>query len=179
MPTFSYIARTAEGTLDKGTIDAANHEAAREKLRKKQLLVEELKEAHESKPIGFAGAMPWTTTDDAPKGKKKDTVVPMTMDEHDGYIPLIDTLRLFAGWLLAWYSVVYLLGSFRMNEKLPFELPFLQGLFESGIVLRFTFATFLFLMLTTIHRSLKGGIGKGLVLSLIGIIAFGLFYLNA
>lgn len=179
MPSFNYIARTSDGTLEKGEISAASTESAREKLRKKQLIVEELQEQGEhSQTISFAGAMPWTTTDDdIPVAASPAATASDTGDLP--YIPLTDTLRLFAGWLLAWYAVVYILGSFRLNGRLPFEVPFLQALFESPLVLRFAFGTFLFLMLTTIHRWAGRGVGKGLVLAIIGLITFGLFHLNA
>lgn len=176
MPTFTYIARTQDGTLEKGEITASSPEAAREKLRKKQLMVEELKAQDAETAIGFAGAMPWTTTDDDLPAPSPVADAPAA---DPSYIPLTDTLRLFAGWLLAWYAVVYLLGSFRMSGQLPFEVPFLQGLFESPLVLRFAFGTFLFLLLTTVHRWLGRGAGKGVALAVIGIVLFVLFHLNA
>ena len=68
MPQFSYIARTAAGTLEKGSVTAPTPESARERLRKQQLLVEELKEEETGSRIGFASGMPWTTTEnDMPK----------------------------------------------------------------------------------------------------------------
>lgn len=178
MPSFSYIARTADGTLEKGEISAASPEAAREKLRKMHLMVEELQEREShARTIGFAGAMPWTTTDD-----DLPAAAPVAEAAHDAvdasYVPLSDTLRLFAGWLLAWYALVYLLGSFRLNGQLPFDVPFLQGLFESPLVLRFSFATFLFLSLGSLHRWLGRGAGKGIALSLLGAVLFVLFHLN-
>ena len=175
MSSFSYIARTAAGTLEKGSIEASTPEQAREKLRKRQLIVEELKAEESEKPISFAGAMPWTTTDEDAVPVMAAQTLPEDAAE---YIPLVDTLRLFAGWLLAWYAVVYLLGSFQLNGKIPYDIPFLQGLFESPVVLRFAFATFLFLMLTNIHTWLGKGAGKGAALGIAGIIVWGLFHLN-
>lgn len=176
MAEFSYIARTAGGTLEKGTMNAKSPEAAREQLRKRQLQVEELKE-EEGKSIGFAGAMPWTTTDDNLPATA--SIKQQAMKDDENYIPLTDTLRLFAGWLLAWYALVYLLGSLRMNGKIPYDVPFLQGLFESQIVLRFSFGTFLFLLATSIHRAWGGGTGKGIVLGVAWVVLMGLFHLNA
>lgn len=177
MPSFAYIARTTAGTLEKGTIDATNAEDAREKLRKRQLMVEELQE--ESSPaasIGYVGSMPWTTTDD-------DTAAVAEPDarklDNADYIPLTDTLRLFAGWLLAWYGLVYLLGSYRLSGRMSSEIPFIQGLFESPVVLRFAFATFLFLLLTNIHRWAGKGVGKGIVLGIIGVALFAAFHFFA
>ena len=62
------------------------------------------------------------------------------------YFPMIDTLRLFAGWLLAWYGVVYVLGSLHWAGTLPEGIPFIQALFESSLILRFACGTFLFLL---------------------------------
>lgn len=179
MTSFTYIARTSGGTLEKGEISASSPESAREKLRKKQLMVEELREAEGGGPsIGFAGAMPWTTTEDdlpahTPVGKAASH-----NEDDPSYIPLTDTLRLFAGWLLAWYALVYLLGSFRASGRMPFDIPFLEALFVSPLVLRFSFATFLFLLLTSVHRRAGRGTGKGIVLAVAGIVIFVLFHLN-
>ena len=174
MLAFSYIARTTEGTLERGTIDASSAEEAREQLRKKHLFVEELQTNSGKPAMEFAGsAMPWVTTEDDPPSAPV-----ITSDSEEIYVPLTDTLRLFAGWLLAWYAVVYLLGSYQRNGKLPLEIPFLEGLFISPLVLRFSLGTFLFLLLTTIHRWLKGGIISGILLTLLGVALFVLFHLN-
>jgi hypothetical protein len=178
MPTYDYIARTNDGTLEKGTVEAKTPERARENLRKRNLMVEELKE-QEGETIGFAGAMPWTTTDDDIPDAAPAKAAAIESTDAAEYIPLADTLRLFAGWLLAWYALVYLLGSYRLNGKIPFEVPFLQGLFESPLVLRFAFGTFLFLMLTNIHAWMGKGTGKGIVLTVIWIVLVALFHLNA
>lgn len=167
MPSFSYIARTNEGTLERGTINARSVDAAREQLRRKQMEVEELQEEDAPVAVQFSN-MPWTVSD---KEKASPDVVE--------YIPLIDTLRLFAGWLLAWYAVVYLLGAYQLTGKISSELPFLQSLFESWLVLRFAFITFLFLLLTSIHRAWGRGTGKGLLLAAIGVVLYSIFHVNA
>lgn len=177
MPTFTYIARTSDGTLEKGEVNAQSPEQAREKLRKKSLMVDELKEADSEEKITFAGGMPWTSTDDPASPVREK---PRMQETSAGtYIPLVDTLRLFAGWLLAWYALVYLLGSYSMSGKIPFEVPFLQGLFESPLVLRFSFGTFLFLALSSLHAWLGKGTGKGIMLAVLWIIGMTLFHLNA
>jgi hypothetical protein len=175
MPTFNYIARTSAGTLEKGSIEATHAEDAREKLRKRQLMVEELQQdITGAQAVGYAGGMPWTTTDeDTPAA-----AAPAAMIDDD-YIPLIDTLRLFAGWLLAWYGVVFLLGAYKMNEKISMDLPFIQGLFESPLVLRFAYATFLFLLLTSVHIWSGKGVLKGIGLTIAGVALFAVFHVNA
>lgn len=175
MTSFSYIARTADGTLERGSVDAPTMEKAREALRKRHLDVEEMRAANAPAPsVTFTQSMPWTVTDE-PDGKPKKAV----KSAPAGYIPLIDTLRLFAGWLLAWYGVIYVLGSFQLSGKISSEWPFIQGLFASALVLRFTFATFMFLMLSTIHRAMKGTINTGIALSVLGVVLVMLFHLNA
>ncbi len=176
MPIFSYIARTGDGTLEKGDITAQNPEQAREKLRKKGLMVDELKAQQSDEKITFAGGMPWTSTDEPASRVSKPTTKNVAAGN---YIPLVDTLRLFAGWLLAWYALVYLLGSYSMSGKLPFEVPFLQGLFESPLVLRFSFGTFLFLALSSIHAWMGKGTGKGIVLGIVWVVFVVLFHVNA
>jgi len=177
MPTFSYIARTGDGTLEKGDITAQNPEQARERLRKKNLMVDELKELESDEKITFAGGMPWTSTDEP--ASRVNTPVTQNNAAPGTYLPLVDTLRLFAGWLLAWYALVYLLGSYNLSGKLPFEVPFLQGLFESPLVLRFSFGTFLFLALSSLHTWMGKGTGKGIALGVLWLVLVMLFHLNA
>lgn len=179
MPLFSYIARDDRGRIDRGTMDALSAEAVRQNLQAKGLTVEEVLEtrvpAAQANPVGFTPAMPWTTIDD-PKEEKK--TVQAIQAEETAYIPLVETLRLFAGWLLAWYGVVYLLGDLSMQQKMPIYVPYLEALFTSDLVLRFTFGTFLFLLFTTLHRVFGRGIGKGIALTILGVGLFIVFHLN-
>lgn len=142
-------------------------EHARETLRKRGLLTEQIQ--------SLSNAMPWTTTEDEPEKKKQ----PADISQSRAYLPLVDTLRLFAGWLLAWYGLVYLLGAFQYNQKLPADVPFLQALFVSPLVLRCTLAVFLFLLFTDLHRWLGRGIGKGILLTIVAVGLFVGFHLNA
>lgn len=100
---------------------------------------------------------------------------PLLTREQSSYLPLIDTLRLYAGWLLAWYGLVYLLGFYRSVDRLSVDLPFIDELYQSALVLRFAFGTFLFLLLTSIHRLLRGGLLLGCILLLAGIAVMLLF----
>lgn len=163
------------GGVMRGSIDAPSAEDAREQLRKKDLTVEELHEMPNQAAPMFDTSMPWTTTEDDSKGKKA-AALPL---EEQSYVPLTDTLRLFAGWLLAWYALIYILGEFQTEGRLPFDIPFLEALFASPLVLRFTFATFLFLLLTSIQRATGKGFAKGLMLTIAGVVIFGLFHVNA
>lgn len=179
MTLFSYIARDNRGRIDRGSMNAASMEEVRENLQAKGLSIEEILESRtpvaQPAAVGFTPAMPWTTIED--KKEEKKTEKAMETEER-AYIPLVDTLRLFAGWLLAWYGAVYLLGNLSMEEKMPVYIPYLNALFISPLVLRFTFGTFLFLLLTSLHRAMGKGVGKGIALTVVGVAVFVLFHLN-
>lgn len=93
------------------------------------------------------------------------------------YYPLVDTLRLYAGWLLAWYFVIYALGAYQFTRKM-FAWDLLDQLFFSPLVLQFSCLAFLFLMLSQVHRVLGRGIVKGVILTIVGITVFVLFRAN-
>lgn len=181
MPTFFYIARDEKGRIDRGTMQSASVEAARETLRKKNLTVEQVieKKLAEEPKINFTPRMPWTTIEDEKVEKQTMRAVKIEQTKVKNYVPLVDTLRLFAGWLLAWYALVYLLGDFQMSGGISKDVPYIEALFTSSLVLRFTVATFLFLLCTSLHKWLKGGIGKGITLTAIGVFLFVVFHLNA
>ncbi len=179
MPTFSYTGRDNRGRIDRGTMDAASAEEVRQKLRERNVTVEEILETRPAAPqasVGFTPAMPWTTIEDKKEERKTEKAM---QTEELAYIPLVETLRLFAGWLIAWYGIVYLLGDLMMQQKLPVYIPYLEALFVSDLVLRFTLATFLFLLLSTVHKAMGKGVGKGIILTIVGVALFVVFHLNA
>jgi len=94
------------------------------------------------------------------------------------YYPIVDTLRLYAGWLLAWYTLVYALGFYKTTRELPFEIPYLNGIYYSPLVLSFTLGSFLFLLFTSIHRYSGRGFIRGLLIAILGIAAFVLYRIN-
>jgi hypothetical protein len=161
MPTFSYIAKNPGGAETRGIIDAPSPDGAREELRKRGVFTEDVREIPESDVV------------QKPKTEKKPAPLPWSgaingsapklPDDAATYAPLHETLRVFSGWLLAWYGVIYALGFLEESGKLP-ELPFVRELFESRLVLQFTFGTFLLLALSNVHRWLGGGMLKGFVL---------------
>jgi hypothetical protein len=166
MPTFTYIGQSMDGKEERGSIEATSAEHARELLRKRSLLVE-----HVTLSQGL--------TSPAPSPNAATTATVPAVQAEDEYVPLSDTFRLYAGWLLAWYSIVYLVGSYQFTKDLPFEIPFLEGLFLSPLVLKFAFGTFLFLLLSSVHRALGRGIWKGVFLTLVWLGVVTLFVLNA
>jgi len=92
--------------------------------------------------------------------------------ERKQYYPILDTLRLYAGWLLAWYALVYGLGYYQSTRQLSFEVPYLMGIYTSPLVLSFTLAAFLFLLMTSLHRLAGRGVGAGVFFTVLGVMAF-------
>ena len=72
------------------------------------------------------------------------------------YFPVMDTLRLYAGWLLAGYISAYFLGAYQFLKPIPFEIPYVAAFLQSPIILRFSLACFLFLLVTGITKAIKG-----------------------
>ncbi len=170
MPLYTYIAEDAAGVKQSGTVEAPTYDQAREILRKRDLAVSALAEftLSEQDPLPVE-TMPWS-------GRKK-TSAPAA--EETTYLPFTDTLRLFAGWLIAWYGLVYLLGGLQLKKNISADIPFIAALSTSGLVLRFCFGTFLFLLLTSVHAWMGKGIAKGIVLTVIGLLLMTGFHLYA
>lgn len=128
-----------------------------------------------SPPVQQPGHIPsW----ELPQAKKaiEQTAPSVRVEPSSYYLPLSQTLRLYAGWLLAWYGFVYLLGSLQMSGLAPWAPEFIGNLFQSPLTLFFAYGTYLFLLLGTIHRSLGGGVLKGLLLLVAGILLFWAFW---
>lgn len=184
MPFFTYLARSIGGEVVRGTVNAATAEVAREQLRKEHLIVESLQESEPHPPVTNAKDILSNVWEEVPGpvNTAAASSAAMTSSSEEtltGYAPLLETLRLFAGWLLAWYGIVYALGSYQWMNSLPFDIPFVEGLFFSPLVLRLTLGTFLFLLLTTLHKAVGGGTARGMLLTIVGVILFGLFHVNA
>lgn len=88
------------------------------------------------------------------------------------YAPLTSTVRLYAGWLLAWYGLFIAIGYYATVRDLPWEIPFVRAFFVSPLIFSFILAIFLFLLLSTIHRLLRGRLITGILLMFVGIGAF-------
>jgi len=138
-----------------------------------------------------------SSTTDAQAGKSGWNTVPDEVVAHDAteglqgifkvgqegsvvgrYEPLIVTLRLYAGWLLAWYFVLYAFGGYQAVRDLPFRIPLVDEFLASPLLAEASLAVFLFLLLSSVHRTAKGGALLGLSLTLLGIILVGLFSVN-
>ncbi|PIR53785.1 hypothetical protein COU75_04170 [Candidatus Peregrinibacteria bacterium CG10_big_fil_rev_8_21_14_0_10_42_8] len=94
------------------------------------------------------------------------------------YLPLFETLRLYAGWLLAWYSLIYIIGAYQFTKDLPFKVPYAESLFFSPLVLSFTFAAFIFLLLSSVYILLKRKKIVAVLLVIIGVATFLLYRMN-
>lgn len=172
MPSFPYVARTSHGTLERGTIDAPSIEQAKKQIHNKGWTIEEIAG---NTIIGFEEAPAWTTTEETPQPTSSSIV---KSDAEIVYIPLMQTLRLFAGWLMAWYGIIYLAGTYRADGRLPYDIPLIQSLASSDLVLRFSFAVFLFLLLGDVHVWLGKKSIIGALLTITGIVTMWIFHVN-
>ena len=94
------------------------------------------------------------------------------------YHPLLDTLRLYAGWLLACLLTIFALGSYQQLRHLPLHLSILDEWMDSPLILQVTFITFLFLLLSSVHRAIGRGVWKGLALTALGFFLLVIFRVN-
>jgi len=170
MPQFTYSAISKRGELKEGTIEAISLQAARDALKEMQLTPEEIHESTAAEQVEFAPSVPPLPVEFSPPPATASGAAPVTRT----YFPLIDTLRLYAGWLLAWYAI----GNFQNFRSLPFEIPYLEGLFLSPLVLQFTLGAFLFLLCTGLWKLLGKNLWGGLLLTMLGVAGFVLFRMN-
>ncbi|MDP6575882.1 MAG: hypothetical protein QF755_05325 [Candidatus Peribacteraceae bacterium] len=184
MPLFSYTALDKDGKTVRGTIDAENLQAASSALENIQLVPEEIHEQtlnenkdNSSKTIKSVPPQ-WQATPKIPV----DDEVKSTKDEllsndkgHRVYFHLLDTLRLYAGWLLVGYFTAYVLGLYKLTKPLSFDIPYVLAFLYSPLILSFTLACFLFLLATSIYKRIKGGTISGVVLTVLSVGVF-VFY---
>lgn len=100
----------------------------------------------------------------------------MTVDRP--YAPLMETLRLYAGWLLACVTVLTAAAAYQATRDLPVEFAALDEWIASPLALQILCVTFLVLLLSDLHRALSGGFWKGLALACIGFAVFVAFRMN-
>lgn len=201
---YFYSARNGENQLVRGTIEAISAQAAREALKEMDLVAEELHEAtlHEKRAtsegtinlpsahstpnlvlegdVDIAPPPPAPPVESRPSTKEEEPSAPKKRSPKKKYHPFTDTLRLYAGWLLAWYCLVYALGAYQHTRNLSFRVPYVEALLPpySPIVLTFTLAAFLFLFGTSLHRAMGGGRIKGLAVTAVCIASFVFYRLN-
>lgn len=117
--------------------------------------------------IGFTNIAPATPAT-APKPKAAAPV----KQEKPEYHPLSATLRLYAGWLLAWYGLFVAIGYYTFSRTLPWDIPFVQAFYVSPLIFSFTVAIFLFLGLSAVNKAIHGRLIGGTVLAILGIGLF-------
>ncbi|MDD5103904.1 MAG: hypothetical protein PHX93_05945 [Candidatus Peribacteraceae bacterium] len=187
MPQFTYTALQADGQRVSGTIESFSLQAAHDALRQMHLVPEELHESlagaqtltpeHAEKLLSFTSPVTGEASSaSAPSASAQPPAA--AQPEQPAYFPLLDTLRLYAGWLLAWYCIVFALGHYQHTRPLPFRIPFAEGLFLSPLVLSFTLGAYLFLLLSGIWKATGKGMFKGIILTGIGIAGFVLYRMN-
>ncbi|MDD5041494.1 MAG: hypothetical protein PHX87_06400 [Candidatus Peribacteraceae bacterium] len=188
MPKFTYTAIQSDGQRVSGTIESFSLQAAHDALKQMHLVPEELHESlvseqpltpeHAEKLLTFTPAVPVHEASASPAEHPAPQSVPDTPATEAAYFPLLDTLRLYAGWLLAWYAFVYALGNYQHTRPLPFRIPFVEGLFLSPLVFSFTLGAYLFLLLSGIWKASGKGLLKGFFMTAIGVTGFVLYRMN-
>jgi hypothetical protein len=169
MPLYSYVAHDHDGKESRGTIDALSMQAARESLQALHLEADELYELPSVGPSMSAPVSPaWSVNDERPAPGSA----------RRGYFPLTDTLRLYSGWLLAWYALIFAFGSYQYLRKTSVEVLYLEELFLSPLVLSFAWGAFLFLLLSSLHRLFGRSVVVGIGLAFLGIVLFVAFRAN-
>ena len=181
MTTFSYRATDAMGSTQQGSMDAASADAARSALNEKGWTPIDVTEVS-SEPFSFVAPqkppIPTAQPSQPPQPFSKEEQQPSALSGNKVYLPIASTLRLYAGWLLAYYSIVYALGWYAQSRPLTFEIPYVRALLVSPLVLSFTFAAFLFLLFHSLYRLVGGGLVKGVAVSVLGVVVFAVYRMN-
>lgn len=162
MTDYSYTATAGDGKETSGNVQALSLQAAREKIVGMDL-----------DPIEI-----YQTPTDSPAKEVISKPKVQAQKSDVAYLPLFETMRLYAGWLLAWYALIYIIGAYQFSKSLPFRIPYAESLFLSPLVLSFTFAAFLFLMLSSVYKVLGRKKIVGFLLTVIGIATFLLYRMN-
>jgi hypothetical protein len=103
--------------------------------------------------VGIDESTPMHQTHDTVTQLPADNIH-LQKDEEQEYYPLSETLRLYAGWPIAWYGLAYILGYYQKTRSITPEIPYVYGLLYSPLVLTLTAITFLFLCTHSLTRSL-------------------------
>lgn len=175
MATFSYRAGNAAGETLEGTIEASDINAAQAALAQLQLKpidpLIELPSLNFTPPAEVVAApVSWPNVE-APATPAKP---------HPLYLPITETLRLYAGWLLAWYLLVYALGAYQSTRQLPFRIPYVEAFLpgNSALVLTFALACFWFLLFTTLRQGLPKHWSVGFLVYGVMLLTFAWYRAN-
>ncbi len=195
---FAFEGRDNSGAVRRGTMQAQNKYEAFKQLRNDQKLLltmlspvgilpqykdPELDQWQRGVKTSAPAPIPTAT---APKPASRPTIgftnisdmtktsvpTPVTQAASGGYHPLLATLRLYAGWLLAWYGLFIAVGYYSVFRVLPWDIPFVQAFALSPLIFSFIVAIFIFMMLSAIHKIMKCGLLTGIALTIAGIGLF-------
>lgn len=167
-PSFVYEGTDPAGVLRKGTVQAETRRGAFDQLVKNQKLALQRLSPLGATPMGGDPELEgWKAEIAVPKTERTLSFNPATGDttapsilkaepKKHAYHPLFSTLRLYAGWLLAWYALFVAVGYYARERALPWDIPFVGAFAGSGLVFSFVVAIFFFLLLSTLHRALQG-----------------------
>lgn len=129
-PRFAFRGHNSSGSLLQGVIEARTPEEAKERLQSEyQVSLTEIREEVGSSPV----------TPPPPTS-------PARALRHS---PLRETVRLYAGWLIAWYGVTVTFGYYAKERALPFDLPLLESLASSDTVAVILLALYSTMLLTS------------------------------
>lgn len=120
-------------------------------------------------PAGFSPATPL-----APLSSRSEPWAKAKRDYH----PLADTLAIYAGWLLAWYVGIVSLTELATLRSVDVFPDFFHEVVGSSSLFLAAFACFLFLLCRALHKLFKSNTLMGFVITIIGVAAFVLYYLN-
>lgn len=129
----------------------------------------------------------WSEVDSSTMHTVLDTKTPLPAqsphlqtEEPKEYFPISDTLKLYAGWLFAWYFIVYALGAYQMSRDVPFNIPYVEAWLPpySPLILTFALASFLYLLFAQLHKTFGGGRIKGFAFALAWVSCFVLYRVN-
>lgn len=165
MTLYSYKASGKDGKELSGSTEAHSLQAARDNVIAMNLDPIEIYEA----PKDHVVHNKYKTPEDTSTQSNRPDIP---------YLPLFETMRLYAGWLLAWYALIYIIGAYQFTKDLPFRIPYAESLFLSPLVLSFTFAAFLFLLLSSIYKALGKKKPVAFLLLIIGVALFLVYRVN-
>lgn len=94
------------------------------------------------------------------------------------YVRLTDTMRIYAGWLLAWYCIVVTLQSYARLRSITFLPDFLEEMFASQPLFLVSFACFLFLLGTSVHQFFKRSLVGGVIIAVLCVAVFVVYVQN-
>lgn len=197
MPVFAFEGKDTAGAVRQGTLQAPTKYDAFKKLRDDQKLfltmlspVGVLPQYKDSeldqwqrgvktaeRPLSApitqtSAARPTTGFTNIPDAPKATASSPPPATSSGGYHSLTATLRLYAGWLFAWYGLFVALGYYAAQRMLPWDIPFVRAFYESELIFSFVIAIFLYLLLTALHKVMKAGMITGIIFTILGVGLF-------